>query len=210
MRRLDETEPVPARRVSLVGENFDYVAADNFMAQRHHLAVHFCAHALMTDFGMHGIRKVDRRGASWHLENAPFGRERVHLDGREIDLQRGKKFSGLLQLLRPLDELAHPGDALIVVSRGRFAALVFPVSGDAFLRDAVHLLRADLDFERLATMQDCGVERLIEIWPRHGYVIFEAARNRPPNVMHYTKRGVAASLGVRDHADGEQVIDLLE
>src|SRR5580692_1071116 len=210
MRGLDETEPVPARRVAFARENFNHVAADNHMAQRHHLAVHFCAHALMTDFGMHGIGEIHGSGAPRHLQNAAFGRERVDLDGREIHLESRKKFSRFLQLLRPLDELAHPGDALIVIAGGRFAALVFPVSGDAFLRNAVHFLRADLDLERLAAMEDRGMERLIKVWPRHGDVILEAARDRPPNVMHHAQRGVAASLGVRDHADGEQVIDLLE
>ncbi len=210
VRGLDEAEPIPARRVPFVGEDFHHVAADDFMAQRNHLAVHFGADALMTDFRVHGIREIDGRGAAGHLQNAAFGRERVNLDGREIHFQGGKKFAGLLQLLRPFDELAHPCDALVVISGSRFAALVFPVSGDAFLRDAMHFLRADLHFERLAAMQNSSVERLVEIWPRHGDVILEAARDRAPNMMHHAQRGVAASLRVRDHAHGKQIVHLLE
>ena len=112
--------------------------------------------------------------------------------------------------MRPLNELAHPGDALVVVAGGRFAALVFPVGGDAFFRDAVHFLRADLHFKRLAAMQNGGMQRLVEIGPRHGDVIFEAARDRAPDVVHHAERGVAVSLGVRDDAHGQQVINLLE
>ncbi len=194
MRGLDEAEPIPARRVAFVGENFDHVAANNFMAQRHHLAVHLCAHALMADFGVHGIGEVDGSGPAGQLQHAPFGRERVNLDGRQIHFQRGEKFAGFLQLLRPFNQLAHPGDALVVIAGSRFAAFVFPVSGDAFFRDAVHFLRADLHFKRLAAMQNGGMQGLIQVRARHGDVIFEAARDWPPNVMHHAEGGVTASL----------------
>ena len=210
VRGLDEAQPVPARRMAFLGQNFDHVAADDFMAQRHHLAVHLCAHALMADFRVHGIGKIDRRRAPGHLEHAPFGREGVDFDGRQIHFQRGKKFAGFLQLLRPLDELAHPGDALVVIARSGFAAFVFPVSRDTFFRDAVHFLCANLDFKRLAAMQNSGMKGLIKVWARHGDVIFETARNRTPDVVHHAESCVAISLRVRDDAHGEQVIHLLE
>ena len=87
VRRLDEAEPVAAGRVAFVGENFDHVAADDLMAQRNHLAVHFCAHALVADFGVHGISKVDWRGAAGQLQNPAFGREGVNFDRRQIHFQ---------------------------------------------------------------------------------------------------------------------------
>ena len=112
--------------------------------------------------------------------------------------------------MRPLDELAHPRDALVVVARGWFATLVFPVSGDAFFGDTVHFLSADLDLKRLPGMNDGGVQRLIKVRARHGDVIFETARDWPPDVVHYAERSVTVSLSVRDYADGEQVIYLFE
>ena len=49
---LREAQPIPARRMALLRENLDDVAIHDFMAQRHHLAVHFCADALVTNFGV--------------------------------------------------------------------------------------------------------------------------------------------------------------
>ena len=54
------------------------------------------------------------------------------------------------------------------------------------------------------------MQRLIQIGPRHGDVIFEAAGNRTPDVMHDTQRGIAISFGVRDHANCKQIVNLLK
>ena len=74
----------------------------------------------------------------------------------------------------------------------------------------MHFLRANLYFEWLAAMYDGGMQRLIKIWPRHGDVILEAARHGPPNVMNDAQRGVATAFAVRDDADGEEIVNLLE
>ena len=75
---------------------------------------------------------------------------------------------------------------------------------DSFLGNAVHFLGPDLDLELVSALSHHrGVERLIQVWPRHGDVVFEPARNRPPDVMHHAERGIAVSLRIGDHADGE-------
>ena len=84
------------------------------------------------------------------------------------------------------------------------------MSRDAFFRDAVHFLRANLNLERLPAVENRGVQRLIEVRPRHGDVVFEPARHRTPDVVHHAERGIAVSFRIRDHADGEQVVHLLE
>ena len=112
---LDEAEPIAIGMMALLRKNFDHIAAGDFVAQRNHLAVHFCAGALMADFGMNGVSKIDGCCAAWQFQHSAFGRKRVNFDGREIDFQRGEKFARLFEFLGPLDQLAHPRDALIFV-----------------------------------------------------------------------------------------------
>ena len=52
-----------------------------------------------------------------------------------------------------------------IVGRPSYSGPVFvlPVSGDALFGDAVHLLRADLHFERLSGMVHAGVQGLVEV-----------------------------------------------
>src|SRR6185437_2940000 len=209
-RRLHEFEPIAAGPVIFLRDDLDHVAIGEHMAQRNHLAVHLGSDALMADFGVDQVREIDRSGAARQDDDASLGRKRIDLFGVEIHFERGQEFAGLFHLLHPLDELAHPDDAMIVGIRGRTAVFVLPVRGDALLGDAVHFLGANLNFERLAGVNDGGVERLIEVGARHGDVVFEAARDRAPNLMHNAQSGVTVLDRIGDNADGHQVVDLIE
>jgi hypothetical protein len=81
---------------------------------------------------------------------------------------------------------------------------------DALLGNAMHLLRSNLHFKWLAGMNHGGMQRLIEIRPRHRDVVFEASRDRPPNLMNHAEGSVAVLHIVGDHADGQQVVNLVE
>ena len=107
--------------MALLRDDFDHIAIGQRVAQRNHFAVHFGARALMADFGVDGIGEVDGRGAARQHDHAPFRRERVDLFGIEIDAQSRKKLARLLHLLHPLDQVAHPDDALIVGRGGGLA-----------------------------------------------------------------------------------------
>src|SRR5256886_11358250 len=196
--------------MAFLRQNLDNVAIHDFMAQRHHLAVQFCADALVTNFGVNCVREVNGRRTEREFKHAAFRSECVDFRGRKVDFKGIEEFARLLQFLRPFNQLAHPDDALIVIAAGGFAILVFPMSGDAFFGNAVHFLGANLNFEWLAAMYDGGMQRLIKIWPRHGDVILETARNWAPNVMNDPKRGVATAFAVRDDADGEEIVNLIE
>ena len=76
----------------------------------------------------------------------PFGRKGVNLFGIEIDFQRGEKFVGIADVALPLDHLAQPCEALLVLRRN-WAVFVFPVGGDSLFGHLVHFFGADLDFE---------------------------------------------------------------
>ncbi len=88
MRRLNETEPIAARRVAFLRENFDDIAIHDFVAQRDHLAVHFCADALVADFGVDGVGEIDGRGAARKFDDAAFRSERIDFCSGEVDFQR--------------------------------------------------------------------------------------------------------------------------
>src|SRR5713101_1991148 len=206
--RFYEAEPIAAGMVALLRKDFDNVAAGDLMAQRHHLSVHFCTDALVPYFRVDHVSKIDRSSAARKFQHAAFGREGVDLDRRKIDFQRGKKFAGFLKLLRPLDQLAHPDDALVVVLRRRLSGFVFPVRGDAFLRDAVHFLRADLHLERLAAVEHGSVQRLIKIRPGNGDVILEPPGDGAPDVVDNAEGRVTIALRIGDHAHGEQIVNL--
>src|SRR5258705_220069 len=66
-------------------------------------------------------------------------------------------------LVLPFKKAAQPRQ-LLIEARILAAFLVGPVGGDAELGHAVHLVRPDLDLDRLASVgDDRGVERLIAI-----------------------------------------------
>src|SRR5262249_20342466 len=90
------------------------------------------------------------------------------------------------------------------------AVFVLPMSGHAFFSDAVHLLRADLHFKGLAAMDQRRVQGLIQIWPRQGDVILEAAGNRLPNLVDYAEGRITVARAVRDDPNGEEVVNLIE
>ena len=85
--RLDEAEPIAAGLVTFLGENLDHVAAADFVAQRNHLAVHLCAHALVPDLGMNRVGEIDRGRSARQLQDAALWRESVHLDRGKIHFQ---------------------------------------------------------------------------------------------------------------------------
>ncbi len=64
--------------------------------------------------------------------------------------------------------------------------------GDAFFGDAVHFLGADLHFELVAALaMTRGVERLIEVGPRHGDEVLDAAGDGAPDGVEQAEDGVA-------------------
>ncbi len=82
--------------------------------------------------------------------------------------------------------------------------------GDAFFRDSVHFLGANLNFKGLPPVDDRGVQRLIEIGARHRDVVFETAGHGTPDVMDDAECGIAVALRIRDDAYGEEIVNLVE
>ena len=90
------------------------------------------------------MRKVGAQGnqsstPARQLEDAPLGRKGVHLHGVEVHPERREKLAGLLHLLDPLDQLAHPDNAA-VVGLGATALVLRPSLGALYMIVALALL----------------------------------------------------------------------
>ena len=59
-------------------------------------------------------------------------------------------------------------------------------------------------------MQHRGMQRLVQIGPRHRDVILESPRHRPPHLVDHTQRLITVVRRVGNHADRQQVINLIE
>ena len=102
--------------------------------------------------------------------------------------------------------------SLIVLASAAFSFFIFPVSGDAFLGNVMHILSADLHFERLrGRTNHRGVQRLIEIVARRCYPILNATGHRLPVVVDHSEGCVTMAYFVRsDNASCDQIVDLVK
>ncbi len=209
-RRLGELQPVAAGIVPGLGKDLDDVARAQLVAQRNDAAVDLGADAGVSDLGVHGVGKIDRRGVARQHHDPALGREGVHLFRIEIDLERGQELVRVLHVALPLDHLAQPCQPLLVARRNR-TVLVLPVRCDAFLGHLVHLFGADLHLEGMALFgDDRGVQRLVEVVARDGDEVLDAPRHRPPLVVNDAQHGVAIGFRLRDDAQRQHVVNLVD
>ena len=208
---LDEVQPVAAWSVrALGGQNLDDLAVLQLVVERDHAAVDLRPDAVVADLGVDAVGEVDRSRVGGQVDHVAAGREDVDLVLEEVDLDRVEKRLGIPHLVLPLEQAAQPGQ-LLVEARVLASFLVGPVGGDPELRDAVHLVRPDLDLDRLACVRDDGrVERLVPVGLRHRDVVLEPPRHGLPQRVHHAEDAVAVAHAVDLDADGGQVVDLRE
>ena len=179
--------------------------------QRHDAAVHLRAHAGVADVAVNRVREIDRRRLARQHDHLAHGREGVNFLRVQIHLERGHELARIAHLLLPLHQLAQPGDALIVGARPFAAFFIFPVRRDAFFRQAMHLLGADLHFKRPAARPDHRrVQRLIQVGAGNRDEVLDAARNRMPFVVNHAQRRVAVLHRIGDDAQRQQIVHLIE
>src|SRR5665213_447007 len=210
-RRFHDPQPIFAGQVVGLGQNLDYVAVAKRVPELHDTAVDLGADASVPDVGVDGVGEIDGRRAARQCNHAAFGREAVNLFRVEIHLQGGHELTGIAHIALPFDQMAEPGDALIVIGRTPAAFFVLPVRGDALFGDAMHLVGADLDFEVAALgAHDGGVQRLVEIGPRDGDKILDPSRNGVPLVMDDTQSGVTVLHRIGNDADSQKIVNLIQ
>ena len=92
-----------------------------------------------------------------------------------------KKFLRVLKVLLPFKQLSKPGKPLDVAHLEIFALFVTPVRRDPLLRDPVHLMSPDLNFDALTVGTDhAGMKRLVHVRFWQGDIILESSWNGPP------------------------------
>src|SRR5258708_37250779 len=96
---------------------------------------------------------------------------------------------------------------LVIVARSAFPFFIFPVRGDTFFGGQMHLLGADLHFERLTfPSDDRGMQRLVEIVAWGGYPVLEAAWHRFPGGMNHAQSCIAVANFIRRNYSGSHEI----
>src|SRR2546429_1455266 len=139
------------------------------------------------------------------------GREHENLVLVEVDFQELEKFLGRVRVLLQLEQLAEPREVAVQLVRALAALLEEPVRRDTVLRGVVHLMGTDLDLVQLAARPEHGgVERLVAVRLRARDVILDALLQRRPLVVDHPQDVIALGDIVHQHADREEIINLLE
>ncbi len=178
-----DRQPVAAGFGNLGGEDLDTIAASRLGGERHDAAVDLGAAAAMTDFRMDVVREIEHGGAAWHVDDFALGRKHVHAIFHQLGFETGGQFG--IVFAAWLQQLAHPGDLGLEFRIGATAFLVAPVRGHAEFVGAMHLVRADLHFERLARRAEHGrMQRAITVALRPGDIVVEFAGQMRPQAVH--------------------------
>ena len=208
---LGKAQPVATWRVSGLRCDLDDVAVAQTRSQRHNPAVHLRPGRGVAHLGMNGVRKVDGTCILRQNNNLALRRKGVHLFGVKIDLERRHELVRIAHLTLPLHQLPHPRQPLFILGGYIIRSLVLPMRRNAFFGDSVHVFRANLHLELVSALRDQRrVQRLIEIWPRHRDKVLDTPRHWPPDTVQQAQHGVAILDTLTDHANGQQVIHLVD
>ena len=169
----------------------------------------------MPDHGVHVVGEIEHGAAVRQVDHLALGRQRI--DALLGQLRHRARRPGSRLRSRPLlaalfQQLAHPRDLAVEGLVAALAAfLVAPVRGHAEFRLRVHLVGADLHFQRAPFRADHrGVQRAVVVGLGPGDVIVELAGDRQPQRMHHAQRGVAGGHVVHEHAHRAQVVEFFD
>src|SRR6267378_4000385 len=184
------------RRVGMLvsgGDDLDPVAVLELSPERHELVVDPRRGAAVADVGVHRVGEIHRGRAARHRHDLALGSEHVDFVRKEVDLDVLQEFGGIARGVLDVEQRLQPlVGALLHFVDLRVGALVQPVRSDAGVGDAVHGLRADLDFDRHAVRADQrGVQRLIAVDLRDRDVVLEFSGDRLVQAVQGAEREVA-------------------
>ena len=211
-----ELLPVQARsRVGVLGgEDLHHLAVLQRALEGDELAVDPGADAAVADLGVDGVGEVHGGRADRQVDHVALGGEDEDLFAGHLEPEGIEELPRVGGLALPAQELAHPrhlvdfGGVAVVLAAG---LLVPPVRGDAVLGVAVHLVRADLDLQRLPVGPDHGrVQGAVDAEAGLGDVVLEPARHGFPRRVDHADRRVAVPDVVAQDADAHEVVDLVE
>jgi hypothetical protein len=181
---------------ALDGDDLDLVPVGELGHQRRDLAVDLAADRHVAHVGVHRIGKVDEVRMPRQRDQLALGGEAEHLVVKQLELGVLEELLRIGALGEQLDGPPQPGIgagfARQQLRRRVDVVLVQRVRGDAVVRDLVHLLGTDLQFDALLARADHGgVNGAVIILLRGRDVILEAARHHRPRRMNDPERLVA-------------------
>ena len=97
---------------------------------------------------------------------------------------------------------------LLHIGEADVGFFVQPVGGNTGLGDALHLVRADLEFHRFAdVVQDDGVQGLVAVFLRNGDVVFEPPRYGVEQAVQNAETQIAVAARVDQYAKAVHIHD---
>ncbi len=145
-------------------DDFNDVTCFQLIRQRHHASVDFCTGALIADFGMNHISKIDRCRAPRQCFDFSSRRKNINLIGEKIDAHIFHKFARVHEIFLIFHQVLYPGKFAADIFIEMFAFFIAPVSGNTGCGDLIHLPGSDLNLDALSDRPNHrGVQRLIHI-----------------------------------------------
>ena len=186
------------------------IATFKHVAERNDFPVYLCSDTEMTKLGMDRVRKIYRCCALGEFSYIPLGCEYVDFIGVEIDLEDLHEFLAIFQFVLPLDDAPEPGEHLVFLRVEDRALFIFPVRGNPFFSDLVHVVGPDLDFNFFTVRPyDLCVERLIHIPLGQRDIIAEFTRYGFEERMNETKRLITVFNVNHDDPESDDVINII-
>src|SRR3954464_71731 len=146
---------------------------------------------MQADFRVHREGEVNRRGALWQLNDVARRREDEDLVLIQIELEELEELVGSFRVHLELEHLTKPREVAIELVAAGLLALVPPMRGDAIVRGAMHLARANLDLQPPpARTEHPRVQRLVAVGLRLRDVILDALLQRRERIVDDAERMV--------------------
>ncbi len=204
-------QPVAAGSALLCGKDLDLLPVGEGGVERRHHAVHLGSAAAMAQLGMHVVSEIYRRCPFRQIDHLALRREQVD---RVLEETVPELFgevtgvAGIADLVLPLEDLAQPRNLFVVPAFPARAFLVAPMRRHPQLGILVHLVGADLHFERLAVRADYRrVEGPVPVALGPGDVIVELLGDRQPEVVDQPQHGIAVGNVTDQDPNGPCVIN---
>jgi hypothetical protein len=192
----------------LAGDDLDDVATCERVVERRDAAVDPGSAATLAQAAVDMEREVQWGAAFRQVDHLALRRHGVDAIFEQADAD-ARQLVGIDPAA--LQQLSYGQDLLVIAPVGTAAFLVAPVRGDTQLGLVLHLLRANLHFQRAPVGSiHSRVDGLVVVALGRGDVIVELARQEPPQVVHDAQRRVAVGHGGHDDAHRPDVEHLIE
>ena len=195
-------EPVDGRMPFFGGNDFDALSVFKLGGQRHDLPFDFRAAATVANAAVQGVGEVDGGRARGQGEDFAVRGQNINRVVEQLGFEGGGKvfLAAFRHIFAPVQELAQPGDFLLVGGIALAAFFVTPVRGDTEFVELVHIEGADLHFHAFVfRTDDDGVQTFIAVAFGVGDIVVELARNRLPEAVDNAQRGITLGNGVHQN-----------